>query len=110
MRRWLLRSSVATEHAWLVFDNLDVLCSGAFRSLADFVANLLSFAELFKTDALERRAVKEHVFLAAVANETETLVGDSLDCAFFHLLPVLLKWLCQTCLRKTFTLTVGHCS
>ena len=41
--QWLVSKSVTTEHASLIFDNLDIFRPRSFRSLTNVVANLLAF-------------------------------------------------------------------
>src|SRR5688572_10965804 len=50
----------------------------------------LPLVEVIEFGVLHRGHVKEQIFPTAVINETKTLVGQSLDCAFCHRVTLLL--------------------
>lgn len=64
---------------------LDVLGTRAFFAHAFCERHILAFVQGFKTDALDDRRVKEQVFAIRQCDETESLVSQLLDGAFWHL-------------------------
>src|SRR5262245_58734014 len=73
----LCRTRVVSDHA-------HVLGARALGALPDRERNPLPLLQLVVIDTFERRHVEEHVVTAAGADETKTLVRETLDRTFSH--------------------------
>ena len=67
---------------WL--DRRDVLGAWTLWSSAFRVGDFLTFAEFFKSSALQARRVEEKIFGATSVDESKSLVGQFLDSTFGH--------------------------
>src|SRR3989344_7296103 len=59
----------------------------AFRRVRDLKGHLVTFAQFVESDSDELgRVEKEILFLTLALDEPETLIGETGDCSFLHVL------------------------